>query len=50
MFTCLYQISKNTFREALREPIYLLVLISALCMIGLFPVCSMPRVLCSTLN
>ena len=41
MFTCLYQISKNTFREALREPIYLLVLISALCMIGLFPVCSM---------
>ncbi|MBR6057993.1 MAG: ABC transporter permease [Victivallales bacterium] len=41
MFTCLYQISKNTFREALREPIYLLVLISALCLIGLFPICSM---------
>ena len=41
MFTALYQIAKNTFRESLREPIYLLVLLSALCMIGLFPVFSM---------
>ena len=41
MFTALYQIAKNTFRESLREPIFLLVLLSALCMIGLFPVFSM---------
>ncbi len=41
MFTALYQIAKNTFRESLREPIYLLVLISALCLIGLFPIFSM---------
>ena len=41
MFTALYQVAKNTFREALREPIFLLVLLSALCLIGLFPVFSM---------
>ena len=41
MFTALYQVAKNTFRESLREPIYLLVLISALCLIGLFPIFSM---------
>ena len=41
MFTALYQIAKNTFRESLREPIFLLVLLSALCMIGQFPVFSM---------
>lgn len=41
MFTALYQIAKNTFRESLREPIYLLVLLSSLCLIGLFPVFSM---------
>lgn len=38
MFTALYQVAKNTFRESLREPIFLLVLLSALCLIGLFPV------------
>ena len=41
MFTVLYQIAKNTFREALREPIFLLVLLSALSLIGLFPLFSM---------
>lgn len=41
MFTALYQIAKNTFRESLREPIFLLVLLSAMCMIGMFPVFSM---------
>ena len=41
MFTALYQVAKNTFRESLREPIFLLVLLSALCLIGLFPVFSM---------
>ncbi len=41
MFTALYQVAKNTFRESLREPIYLLVLLSALCLIGLFPIFSM---------
>ena len=41
MFTALYQVAKNTFREALREPIFLLVLLSALSLIGLFPVFSM---------
>jgi hypothetical protein len=38
VFTCLYQIAKNTFRETVREPIYLLVLLTALCLIGIFPV------------
>ncbi len=38
MFTTLFQIAKNTFRESLREPIYLLILISALVLIFLYPV------------
>lgn len=38
MFTSLYQIAKNTFRESVREPIYLLVLLSALCLIGIYPI------------
>ena len=38
MFTTLLQIAKNTFRESLREPIYLLMMISALVLIGFFPV------------
>ena len=37
MFASLFQIARNTFRESLREPIFLLVLLSALCMIGIFP-------------
>ncbi|MDX9978436.1 MAG: ABC transporter permease [Lentisphaeria bacterium] len=37
MFSSLYQIAKNTFRETLREPIYLLVLLAALVLIGTFP-------------
>ena len=41
MFTALFQIAKNTFRESLREPIFLLVLLSALSMIGLFPLFTM---------
>ena len=41
MFTVLYQVAKNTFREALREPIFLLVLLSALSLIGMFPLFSM---------
>ncbi len=41
MFTALYQIAKNTFRESLREPIFLLLLLVALCLIGLFPVFSL---------
>ncbi len=38
MFTTLYQIAKNTFRESLREPIFLLILISALVLIGFYPI------------
>lgn len=38
MFTSLYQIAKNTFRESLREPIFLLVLLSALVLIGFYPI------------
>ncbi len=37
MFSVLYQIAKNTFRENLREPIYLLVLLSALVLTGMLP-------------
>ena len=37
MFSTLYQIAKNTFRESLREPIFLLVLVSALVLIGVYP-------------
>lgn len=32
-----YYIAKNTFRESLREPIFFLLLVSALVLIGLFP-------------
>jgi len=32
-----YQIAKNTFRESLREPIFFILLVSALVLIGLFP-------------
>lgn len=38
MFTILLQIAKNTFRESLREPIYLLMTLSALVLMGFFPV------------
>ena len=38
MIASIYQIAKNTFRESVREPIYLLVLLSALCLIGCFPI------------
>jgi len=41
VLTSLYQIAKNTFRETLREPIFLLLLLTALCMIGIFPVFTM---------
>ncbi len=41
MFTALYQIAKNTFRESLREPIFLLVVLVALSLIGLFPIFSL---------
>lgn len=41
MLNTILTITKNTFKECLREPIYLLVLISVLCMIGLFPIFSM---------
>jgi hypothetical protein len=37
VFSSVYQIAKNTFRETLREPIYLLVLLAALALIGVFP-------------
>jgi hypothetical protein len=36
-----YHIAKNTFRESLREPIFFILLASALFMIGLFPSFSM---------
>lgn len=37
MVSVLYQIAKNTFRENLREPIFLIVLLTALVMIGILP-------------
>ncbi len=37
MLRVLYQISKNTFRESLREPVFLLLLVSTLVFIELFP-------------
>ncbi|NOY81469.1 MAG: ABC transporter permease [Kiritimatiellaeota bacterium] len=37
MFACGYQIAKNTFREILREPIFLLIVLSALVLIGIYP-------------
>ncbi|OGV54662.1 MAG: hypothetical protein A2017_19275 [Lentisphaerae bacterium GWF2_44_16] len=36
-----FYIAKNTFRESLREPIFFVLLVSALIMIGLFPSMSM---------
>lgn len=41
MFTVFYQIAKNTLRESLREPIFLLMLLSAMVMNGLFPIFTM---------
>ena len=41
MFTALYQVAKNTFRESMREPIYLLVLLTSLVLIGLYPWCTL---------
>jgi len=38
MFTTLFQIAKNTFRESLREPIFLLMLVAALTLIGFYPI------------
>jgi len=35
-----FHIARNTFRETLREPIYLLLLLSALTLIGLYPMFS----------
>ncbi len=37
----IFQIAKNTFRESLREPIYLILLLTALIMIGIFPIFTM---------
>lgn len=37
MFSSVYQIGKNTFREILREPIYLLILLTALVLTGIYP-------------
>lgn len=41
MLISLYQIARNTFRESLREPIYLLLLLTALSLIGIFPIFTM---------
>jgi len=37
MIASLYQIAKNTFRENVREPIFLLILLTVLVLIGLLP-------------
>ena len=37
MFTAVFHIARNTFRENLRQPIYLLVLLTALVLIGTLP-------------
>ena len=37
MFASGFHIAKNTFRESLREPIYLLVLLASLVLIGIYP-------------
>lgn len=37
MFSTIYQIIKNTFRESLREPIFLLLLLTSLTLIGIIP-------------
>jgi len=41
MFTVFLQIAKNTFRESLREPIFLLLTLTALVLNGLFPIFTM---------
>ena len=41
MFATIYQIARNTFRETLREPIYLILLLTALALIGIYPLFSM---------
>lgn len=37
MFSTAFQIAQNTYRETLRQPIFFLVLLSALVLIGIFP-------------
>ncbi|MBP3393131.1 MAG: ABC transporter permease subunit, partial [Lentisphaeria bacterium] len=37
----IYKLARNTFIECIREPIYFLMLASALIMIGLFPTAAM---------
>lgn len=37
MITVIFQIAKNTFRENVREPIYLLILLASLTLTGLLP-------------
>ena len=37
MFTTLFQIARNTGRETLRQPIFFMVLLSALVLIGIYP-------------
>jgi len=37
VFNSFYQIIKNTFRESVREPIYLIILLTTLVGIGIFP-------------
>jgi len=41
MFNTIYSIAKNTIIECLREPIYLLMMIAVLVLIGSFPIFSM---------
>ena len=36
----LYKLARNTFIECIREPVYFLMLISAIIMTGLFPTAS----------
>ena len=37
----IYRLAKNTLKECLREPVFFLILASALVLIGLFPSLSM---------
>ena len=37
----LYKLARNTFVECIREPVYYLMLISAMCLIGLYPTAAM---------
>ncbi len=37
----IYKLARNTFVESLREPVYYLMLITAMCIIGLFPTIAM---------